>query len=82
MRVGAQPKAASRPNLDVYELADLAQYDAEHTAYQLVADIYNWFGFDAMNVPYVDPSGGKPKLKGTFLIWSPLPDTVPTPDYF
>lgn len=81
MRFGAQAKVASRPNLDVYELADLAQYDAERSAYQLVADIYNWFGFDAMNVPYVDPSGGKPKLKGTFLFGTRLPDTVPTPDY-
>ena len=77
----AQPKSASRPNLEVYELADLAQYDAEHTAYRLLVDIYNWFGFEAIDVPYVDPSG-KPKLNGTSLIGSPLPDTVPTPAYF
>jgi hypothetical protein len=82
MRIGAKAQAAPAAGVEVFQLADLASYDEEHIAFLLMADIYNWFGFDAMNVPYVDPSGPKPKLKGTFLIGSPLPDTVATPDYY
>jgi hypothetical protein len=82
MRIGAKPLTAPAAGIEVSELADLMTYDAEHVAYLLMADIYNWFGFDAINMPYVDPSGPKPKLKATFLIGSPLPDALATPDYY
>lgn len=82
MRFGGQAKSASAQSFEVSEVADLTHYDTEHVAYLLMADIYNWFGFDANHVPYVDPSGPKPKLKGSFIIGSPLPDTVATPGVF
>lgn len=82
MRIGARPLPAPAAGVEVFQLADFANYDAEHLAYSLMADIYNWFGFDAANVPYVDPGGAKPRLKGSFLIGSPLPDSVATPDYY
>ena len=46
-----------------------------------MADIYNAFGFDAMNVPYINPSDPKPRIKAEAITGSDLPDIVPTPDY-
>ena len=75
-------RSAPGPQLEVYQLADLADYDPEHLCFLLMADIYHWFGYDSMSVPYVDQSGPKAKLSAVAIIGSPLPDTVATPDYF
>jgi hypothetical protein len=82
MQFPGNTRQAPGPNLQVYELAELAEYDPEHFGYRLMADIYNWFGYDSMSIPYVDPSGPKPKLKAMAITGFPLPDTVPTPDYY
>jgi hypothetical protein len=82
MQFPGNTRQAPGPSLQVYELAELADYDPEDLGHRLMANIYNWFGFDAMSVPYVDPSGPKPKLKATAIIGSALPETAPTPDYY
>ena len=82
MQFPGNTRQAPGPNLQVYELAELAEYDPEHLGYLLMVDIYNWFGYDSMSVPYVDPSIPKPKLKAMAITGSSLPDTAPTPDYY
>lgn len=39
--------------------------DAGCISYQLLADLYAWFGFDAVEMPYVDRTGGTPRLDPT-----------------
>jgi hypothetical protein len=78
MRIGTKPKSAPASSVEVFQLVDLAQYDAERVAYLLMADIYNWFGFDAAQVPYADATHSEPKLHAALLVGAPLPDTVPT----
>lgn len=82
MRFPGDTRAASGPSLEVYQLAELADYDPERLAYLLMADIYNDFGYDSMSVPYINLSDPKPKLIATAITGSDLPGTVPTPDYF
>jgi hypothetical protein len=60
----------------------LTDYDPEHIAFLLMADIYHWFGFDSMRVPYIEHGGPKPRLAAQKIIGGPLPETVPTPGYF
>ena len=76
-----RPRKASAPNLEVYKLAELIDYDPERLAFLLVADIYHWFGYESMNVPYIDDDGTKQKLSAPKIINGPLPETVATPDY-
>ena len=75
-------KPAPAEAVEVFQLAETANYDPEHLAFLLIADIFHWFGFDSMSVPYVDPSGPRPRLKSTAIIGSPLPDTVPMQDSY
>jgi hypothetical protein len=75
-------RKAPGPKLEVYQLAELADFDAERVAYLLMADIYNAFGFDAMNVPYINLSDPKPRIKAEGITGSNLPVIVPTPDYY
>lgn len=82
MQLPGDTRKASGPNLEVYQLAELADYDPERVAFLLMADVYNWFGYDSMSVPYVNLSDPKPKLKAEAITGSDLPETVATPDYF
>ena len=52
MRLPGDTRKAPGPNLEVYQLAELADYDPERLAYLLMVDIYNGFGYDALSVPY------------------------------
>jgi hypothetical protein len=81
MPVAGNTRTAPRSNVEVFQLADLEQYDPQHLGFLLMEDIYHWFGFDSANVPYVDPSGPKPLLKALAIIGSPLLEAVATPDY-
>jgi hypothetical protein len=82
MRFQTNVRKAPGPNLEVYQLVELADFDAERVTYLLMADIYNAFGFDAMSVPYINLSDPKPRIKAEAITGSDLPDTVPTPDYY
>ena len=82
MRFPGDTRKAPGPNLEVYQLTELADYDVERLAYLLMADIYNGFGYDALSVPYIDPNDPKPKLKADAITGSELPTDVPTPGYF
>jgi len=75
MRLPGDTRHAPGPNLAVYQLAELADYDPERLAFLLMADVYNGFGYDSMSVPYVDPNDPKPKLKATAIIGGHLPET-------
>jgi hypothetical protein len=75
-------RKAPGPNLEVYQLTELSDYDPERLAYLLVADIYNGFGYDALSVPHIDLSDSKPKLKAEAITGGKLPTDVPTPGYF
>ncbi len=80
MRFPGSARSAPAEAVEVYQLAETANYDPEHLAFLLVADIYHWFGFDSMSVPYVDASGPKPLLRSKAIIGTALPVTVPMPD--
>lgn len=82
MRFPGNTRAASGPSLEVYQLAELGDYDSERLAYLLMADLYNGFGYDSMSVPYINLSDPKPKLKAAAITGSDLPGAVPTADYF
>lgn len=68
--------------VEVFQLAETGDYDPERLGYLLLADIYNWFGFDSTSMPYVDSSGPRPLLKATAILGNPLPTSVPTPEMF
>jgi hypothetical protein len=82
MRQIGNTRPAPGPKLEVYQLADLAHYEAQHLGFLLMADIYYRFGFDSKSVPYVDPSAPMAKLTATTILGGPLPETVATPGYF
>jgi len=82
MRFQTNVRKAPGPKLEVYQLAEVADFDAERVAYLLMADIYNAFGFDAMSVPYINLSDPKPRIKAEGITGSNLPEIVPTPDYY
>jgi len=65
----------------VCQLAALADYDAERLAYQLIEQIYNWFGYDSEDLPYVERGNGIQKISANRLTGSPLPLETQTPDY-
>lgn len=74
-------RQARQPNLEVFQFVDLAQFDPARVAYLLMADIYNWFGYEGLSVPYINMNDPHPKLLTEAIIGGNLPETVPTPPY-
>jgi len=75
------PKSASDSRLEVFQLADLLDYDAERIAYSLLEDLYHWFGFESAVIPYVDRTGETPRLSAQKIIGGPLPESLPALEF-
>lgn len=72
-------RTAPGPKLEVYQLAELADFDPERLAFLLMADIYNAFGFDSRNVPYINIGDPKPRIKASGITGNDLPGDVSIP---
>lgn len=83
MPVPGHARKATQPRFEVSETVDVEQYDAEKLAGALFTKIYNWFGFDAKDAPYIDWNGPTPRLPAQRISEAPLPEPheVPTPGY-
>lgn len=82
MHVGSHLRQAPAAKHEVHQPAERSRYDAERLAFLLMADIYNWFGFDAMSMPYITPDESGAKLSSMRIVGRELPGEIETPGYF
>ena len=76
------PKPFPDPEVQFQQSANWDTYHPEAVAGALMMEIYNWCGFDAANVPYLEGDPAKPKLSAMKLTQKPLPTDVPTPGMY
>jgi hypothetical protein len=81
--VGGTTKRAPRARVDLYESAKWDGFDPEAMGYLLLSQVYNWFGFESTDVPFVAREGPEPRLSAQRIAGRalPLPSRVPTPGY-
>lgn len=69
MPIPGQARQAPQSSFEVSKTVDLERYDPEELAGTLFADIYNWFGFNAIDAPSI--STGMAQLRDFPLSASP-----------
>jgi hypothetical protein len=69
----------SKPGrFEIYELAELKDYDPERIAYLFLEGVYNWFGFNSESVPYKRDDENPSRIAAEKIIGRALPKEPPS----